>query len=70
MENAYLPDYMLNNHDTPWFQALANNIERKNKSKIEWTASGPMLNGISISYQFMYPPIFHVQMFIDKLNAE
>jgi len=51
-----------------WYQAMANYIERTSDEPIEWTESGPMCNGISLSYQFMYPPIFNIDKEIERLN--
>lgn len=39
------------------YQRIAQEIEDRKGCKIDWTLSGPKMNGIDISYQFMYPSI-------------
>ena len=66
-QDVYIPDYMKTSHDQRFFQALANHITRTS-GEIEWTTSGPVVDGVNISYQFMYPPIYGVDEEIEKLN--
>ena len=69
IENVYIPDSMKTSYDKGFFQALANKITRTSKSgKIEWTSSGPVVDGMNVSYQFMYPPIYGIDEEIERLN--
>lgn len=65
---AQIPERLTNGITGDWHQAVANHIERTSGNKIEWGPSGPMMDGMNISLQFMYPPHFGIQQCIDKLN--
>lgn len=52
-----LPKFMQESHDADWYQEVADRIEARSGS-IDWTASGPKLGSLNVSFMFMYPPIF------------
>lgn len=67
IDNVFIPDYMKASSDQGFYQATANNITRR-YGTIEWTAAGPVVNGLNISNQFMYPPIYGITEYIERLN--
>lgn len=48
-----LPHYMENSVDREWYQEQADKIE-KNFGHIEWTKTGPTVDGCNMSMLFMY----------------
>lgn len=59
-----MPEYIKNDK---YFAALANNIIRR-YGPIDWSLTGPKVDGRDISLRFMYPPIIGIDDEIDRLN--
>lgn len=61
-----IPAYFLTSDPkvNEWMELTAEEMESRG-CKIEWSF-GPKVNGVDISYMFMYPPTIG----IDKFNAE
>jgi hypothetical protein len=72
-EKNLIPAYLLIHNDprsNAWLQYQADNIEKR-WGKIDWTDSGPIVNGsFDVSTAFMYPPIFYSPEMIEDIVGD
>lgn len=65
-----IPAYMLTSDPktNEWMQLTVDEMQSRG-CKIDWDF-GPKMNGVDISYIFMYPPMIGIDHFNDELRAK
>lgn len=61
VENAYVPEYLIDSCLGKDYQRVANEI-RDEGTEVEWTAKGPISkSGVDLNFRFLYPTMFSAE---------